>query len=654
MKKKILIVEDEFVVANALRLTLEQAGYTVTGIASSVEEADEQLQNEKPDLVLLDIQLYGKRSGIDLARKLNDDDIAFIYLSANSNQKALEEAKVTDPYGFLIKPFREKDLLVTLDIAWYRQKNALESRLQQEVLLQKHLAEISNDGSDAKQKLLKVAQAIRMFIPFDLIVSGTRPVNAGQFSDAGYLRVGYDEYQYIGEKELLTIAGLSSHTLNGILQESCSETGSAAYEVILDDRSAFSPLQMLWLNGFKMSSTLVVAVVTAKGPTVTYCFCSRERNVYTRKHVAVLKLFKSCLTNVTEKMMSGPVSPAGRSIAIGISPAEAAARQEFKGIIGKHPLLLTALDFATQVAPYNTSVLILGESGTGKEKVAHAIHALSPRKNGPFVEVNCGAIPVTLIESELFGHEKGAFTGATEKRKGRFEQADGGTVFLDEIGELPLEMQVKLLRVLQEREINYIGSNMPKKVDVRIVAATNRNLEKEVAAGNFRLDLYYRLNVFPITLPPLRERKSDIADLISFFAHKFCNSLNKEYHGVSAAMIDAMLAYHWPGNIRELENMMERSVILNSGNSELELKQQLAGANPEKSGKQEIETLQDVKYVQRETERAYIISVLKKTEGRIRGSGCAAELLDLKPTTLESRMAKLGIKKEDYLGPGAN
>lgn len=645
MNKKILIVEDEFVVANALRLTLEQAGYMVTGIAATAEEADEQLQNEKPDFVLLDIQLEGKRSGIDLAKVLNEKNIAFIYLSANSSQKTLEEAKETDPYGFLVKPFREKDLLVTLDIAWYRQKNALESRLQQEVLLQKHLAEISNENSDARQKLLKVAQAIRVFIPFDLIVSGSCPENASQFTDSAYLRIGFDEYQYIGEKEFLTITGLKSSVLAGILKDGYTMAGSVGYEVLLDDTSVFTPLQELWLTNFKMNSTLMISVVTSTGSRVLYCFYSRERNVYSQKHVTTLKLFRSYLTNVTEKMMqSGPVSPAGKSLTIAVGPAEPAARQEFQGIIGKHSLLLAALELTAQVAPYNTSVLILGESGTGKEKVAHAIHMLSARKSGPFIQVNCGAIPVTLIESELFGHEKGAFTGATEKRKGRFEQADGGTIFLDEIGELPLDMQVKLLRVLQEREINYVGSNTPKKVDVRIVAATNRNLEKEVAEGNFRLDLYYRLNVFPITLPPLRERKSDIVDLVTFFAHKFCKNLNKEYHGISASMIDTMLAYHWPGNIRELENVMERSVILNSGNSELELKQHLTAA----TSKGNIETLDDVKYIQRETEKAYIISVLKRTEGRIRGSGGAAELLNLKPTTLESRMSKLGVKKEDF------
>jgi len=653
--KKILIVEDEFVVANALRLTLLQAGYVITGIASSAEEADQHLQNQKPDFVLLDIQLDGNRSGIDLAMKLNENNIAFIYLSANSNQKVLEEAKATDPYGFLVKPFREKDLLVTLDIASYRQRNALDSRIQQEALLRKHLNDISNETSDARHKLLKVAQAIRVFIPFDLIISGRSPVEAGQFPDSGYLRIGFDEYQYIGEGELMTVAGLSSSSLSGIIKNSHFSTDSPGYEGITDAKTLFTPLQKLWHNSFKMNSSLIFSVVTSQGSTVNYCFCSRERGVYTQKHLAILKLFKKSLEEVTGKMLLAvTVSPAIKPMTTGSDDDKMQSRQEFGGIIGKHPLLLAALDFATQVAPYNTSVLLLGESGTGKEKVAHAIHALSSRKNKPFIAVNCSAIPSTLIESELFGYEKGAFTGATEKRKGRFEQAEGGTVFLDEIGELPSEMQVKLLRVLQEKEINYIGSNMPKKVDVRIVAATNRNLEKEVAEGNFRLDLYYRLNVFPITLPPLRDRKSDIVALIDFFARKFCAEFQIEFKGISASMTNAMLAYHWPGNIRELENVIERSVILNAGNSELQLMQHLPGSTAEQSRKSDTQTLEEVKQNLRETEKAYLVSILKKTEGRIRGRDGAAELLNLKPTTLESRMAKLGIKKEDFPGPAAN
>jgi len=356
---------------------------------------------------------------------------------------------------------------------------------------------------------------------------------------------------------------------------------------------------------------------------------------------------KMCLTAIAEKMIGCVTPPMSQPGSFNKKHSEAVHHPAFQDIIGNHPLLLAALDLTTQVAPYNTSVLILGESGTGKEKVAHYIHDLSQRKNGPFVKVNCAAIPATLMESDLFGHEKGAFTGALEKRKGRFEQADGGTIFLDEIGELSLDMQVKLLRVLQEKEILYVGGGSPVKVNVRIIAATNRNLEKEVAAGNFRLDLYYRLNVFPITLPSLRERKTDIEALSLFFANRFCKEFNKPFTGISASMMEKMCAYNWPGNIRELENIMEQSVILNDGKSKLELKRNLITMAPVLSDDVSIETLGDVKLIQQETERAYIISILKKANGRIRGTNGAAELLNIKPTTLEAKMAKLNIKKRD-------
>ena len=329
-------------------------------------------------------------------------------------------------------------------------------------------------------------------------------------------------------------------------------------------------------------------------------------------------------------------------------PAVKAAGAGFKTIVGSHHLLLSALDLAAQVAPYNTSVLILGETGTGKEKVAASIHALSTRAGRPFIKVNCAAIPATLVESELFGHEKGAFTGAVEKRKGKFEQANGGTIFLDEIGELPLAIQVKLLRVLQEREIECVGGSAPLKIDVRIIAATNRNLEQEVAQGNFRLDLYYRLNVFPLTLPPLRERKTDIEALLLFFAAKYSQAFHKTFNGVDPLMLEKMIAYSWPGNIRELENVVEQSVVLNDGRSPLQLMRKLV-PTPEYSGKENINNLQDVKNIQQETEREYISSILKKTKGRIRGINGAARLLNIKATTLESKMLKLNINRQEFL-----
>jgi DNA-binding NtrC family response regulator len=647
MSKSVLIVEDEFIVANDLRLILERAGYKVTGIAASFEEASEHLLKQEPDLVILDIRLEGKLSGIDFARKLRAENIAFVYLSAYANQQILEEVKTTEPYGFLVKPFKEQDLLVTLDIAWYRHTNSLESKLRQEEHLQKQLTAISNETTDAPQKLLKVALAIQPFIPFDFITSGIRPLDAEQYGDAGYLRIGFNEYQFVGEKELMTIAGLNKNQLSAIIENSYTDS----HAVVCNNNTTTASLQRLMLDRFQLKSYLVFPVTLGYGLSVHYFFYSRQPGIYTKDHIALLGRLKIYLEELAGKTIyyGAPSAEAkNRSVPANKRQHEVVNHAGFKSIIGSHHLLLAALDLAAQVAPYSTSVLILGESGTGKEKVAQSIHLSSPRRNGPFIKVNCAAIPPALVESELFGHEKGAFTGAIEKRKGRFEQADGGTIFLDEIGELPLAMQVKLLRVLQEREIEYVGGRSPVKVNIRVVAATSRNLEKEVANGNFRLDLYYRLNVFPVTLPPLRERKTDIEALSVFFANRFCRSFNKPFNGIAAAMIDELYNYNWPGNIRELENILEQAVVLNDGKSQLQLVRRLslpASGLPVNPG---INTFEEIKHVHRETEREYIISVLKKTKGRIRGANGAAELLNIKPTTLESKMVKLNIRRLDF------
>ncbi|WP_224751017.1 sigma-54 interaction domain-containing protein [Mucilaginibacter pankratovii] len=270
---------------------------------------------------------------------------------------------------------------------------------------------------------------------------------------------------------------------------------------------------------------------------------------------------------------------------------------------------------------------------------------MSSRRSKPFVPINCAALPANLIESELFGHEKGSFTGAADKRTGKFEQGNEGTVFLDEIGELPVELQVKLLRVLQEKEVEPVGGKK-RKIDVRIIAATNRNLEEEIAKGRFRLDLYYRLNVFPITLPALRERKEDIASLAKHFVNIFARKENKAITGVADHVIQSMLNYNWPGNIRELENLMARCVLLTTGPiiDSLKLPAQ-AGVAPVVQ-KAPIRTMT-------ENERDHILMTLERCNWKIHGEGGAAELLGLHPSTLNSRMKKLGIGKK-YLSDENN
>ncbi|MBV8388836.1 MAG: sigma-54-dependent Fis family transcriptional regulator [Mucilaginibacter sp.] len=452
MNTRILIVEDQFIEADNLRSILRNAGYFVCKIARSVDEALRIIDGEKPDMVLLDIRLKGELTGIDLAKILREKNIAFVYLSANSSKQILDAAKATRPYGFLVKPFRERDVLVMLDIAWYL------------------------------------------------------------------------------------------HRQN---QEPIGHLKRTAHALPCDDA---------------------------------------------------------------------------------------------KEIIGNSKSMQEVMENVKIVGASDISVLILGESGTGKELIAQCIHRISSRKQKPFIAVNCAALPASLIESELFGHEKGAFTGATERRTGKFEQGNEGTVFLDEIGELPLDLQVKLLRVLQEKEVEPIGGQK-KKINIRILAATNRNLEEEISKDRFRLDLYYRLNVYPITLPPLRERKEDILPLAKHFVNIYAGKENKPITAIADHVMKTLLNYDWPGNIRELENMMARSVLLTNGAIIDTLK--LPGQN-----KVATTALPEPGKTMTEIERNHILSTLEGCNWKVHGQGGAAEILDLHPSTLKSRMIKLGIGKK--------
>ena len=319
---------------------------------------------------------------------------------------------------------------------------------------------------------------------------------------------------------------------------------------------------------------------------------------------------------------------------------EIKSAHNFDEIIGRSPALQSLLNQVQRVAMTDASVLIQGESGTGKELIARAIHSASHRKNNPLIKVNCAALPSGLVESELFGHEKGAFTGALAKRIGRFELANGGTLFLDEVGEIPLDVQVKLLRVLQEHEFERVGGQTPIKADVRIIAATNRNLLQEVSEKNFREDLFYRLNVFPLTTPPLRERIEDIPLLVYFMIEKFAPKIGKKLEGISVKSMQRLQAYRWPGNIRELENVIDRAIILADG-SLLEVDPDqilLVAESPVKAAERSDASLDTVT-------GDYIQSVLEQTQWIIEGPKGAAQILNMQPSTLRYRMKKLGIAK---------
>jgi formate hydrogenlyase transcriptional activator len=312
---------------------------------------------------------------------------------------------------------------------------------------------------------------------------------------------------------------------------------------------------------------------------------------------------------------------------------EIRGEMDFEGIVGQSSGLRHVLNLVKTVAPSNSTVLLLGETGTGKELIARAVHERSGRKERTFVKLNCAAIPSGLLESELFGHERGAFTGAIAQKSGRLELADKGTLFLDEVGDIPIEIQPKLLRALQEREFERLGSNRTKKVDVRLVVATNRNLEKMMEDRQFRSDLYYRLNVFPIRIPPLRERPEDIPLLVRYFTQKYGRRMKKQIESIPAAAQRKLSSWHWPGNIRELENFIERSVILTHGTALQAPVAELGnnGRNCPVVGAREA------------NERNEILRILKVTSGRVAGPDGAAARMDIKRTTLISRMKKLGI-----------
>lgn len=447
MSKKLLIVEDEFLIANDIRTILTKLGYAVMAVAKSADEALKAVKSEKPDLALLDVNIIGDKNGIELSKILNKKfRIPHLFITSYSDNATLKQMNNTNPLGYILKPFDERDIRVALQM----------------------------------------------------------------------------------------------------------------------------------------------------------CVTSLD----------------SAITKTVEKLKTNSGN----------------------AIIGKSEKLLETLKKAKLVAPTDVTVLISGETGVGKEVIMKTIHENGNQKNKNLVKVNCAALPSELIESVLFGHEKGSFTGATEKRIGKFEQANGGTIFLDEIGELPLKSQSKLLRVLQEKEIESVGGSMQKKIDVRVIAATNRDLTKCVSDGNFRADLYFRLNTFPITVAPLRERKDDILALANHFIKKAIKRFGIPPIELSKTAKKVLLNYDWPGNIRELEHVIDRALLLNES---AELQIELASNSPIENTSSSEFKLKSLEQIEREQ----IIETLKYCNGKIRGKDGAAEILKLHPNTLDFKIKKLGINK---------
>jgi DNA-binding NtrC family response regulator len=642
MKKKVLIVEDQFVEADYLRMMLTKAGYPLCEIARSVTEALAIIKVEKPALVLLDIFLKGKLTGIDLAKQLKEEGIAFIYLSANSNEEILTAAKATEPYGFLVKPFREKDLMIALEIAFYRHEQSNEAAWRIEMNVQKALNNIIGAESSWTKKLLAMARVLQQLVPFDCLTVTFHSIEHTQTQQYLFQRTGFDEYQTIGMDELSAISGIKINEIDMLVKN--TPAGHTAGWYNGDEFTALfpvNPMKAFIARTFGFCSNIVFPFLSPEHHSVTLNFFRKLPDGYSTEKLNSLFRIQQPVSTLINSISQ---EQKNSTFAMRFSPTQTALVPKrtiahFRDIIGNSSSLLNVLDLVYQVAASETSVLILGESGTGKERIADCIHASSGRRDQSIIKVNCAALPASLIESELFGHEKGAFTGATDKRIGKFEQADRGTIFLDEIGELPLELQVKLLRVLQEKEVERVGSRYVLKINVRIIAATNRNLEREVAEGRFRLDLYYRLNVFPISLPPLRERIEDIPQLVNHFIRYFNLKTGKKITGISEMVEKKFREYKWPGNIRELEHMIERGVLM-AKTSVIEDVQLPVFLKKEDHINEENYT----KTIE-ENERDHILRVLKKCNGKIWGTGGAAEVLNVPPSTLKSKMNKLGIKK---------
>jgi DNA-binding NtrC family response regulator len=638
-KKKILIVEDQFIEAHDLQLILEKAGYEVMGIMRSVAQALEFIEKQTPDLVFVDIFLKGKETGIDLAKILKEKHIGFIYLSANSGKSILEEAKKTQPYGFIVKPFRDQDVLIMLDIACYSHKNSIQTQMLQEKIIEKSINEITFSSLKWEQALLQLGTTLQTYVPFDYMEA--------RFIDdfpntIGLLRRNFDNYEMINIDRFSKITNLKKDELIELNSKSLKLEIEQIYQGdSLVKVSQDSAITRLVLHTFGIKSFIVIPLIIEEG-VFSFSFYSRNFDIYLEEHLLLLKKLQNILAKFVSDMYITDKKLNGKNKVVLNFPKNIS--QGFESMIGNSQKMITVFDSIKKVAPFETSVLILGESGTGKEKVAQSIHNLSNRKEKSFVIINCGTIPENLAESLLFGHEKGAFTGATDKRIGKFEMANGGTVFLDEIGEMPIDIQVKLLRVLQEKEIERVGGCSTIKIDVRIIAATNRNLEEEVAAGRFRLDLYYRLYVFPILVPTLRERTEDIPILATHFINLFSKKTGLKAPLLHDSALHQLLLYEWPGNIRELEHVIERSILMSDGKTIKEIQLLFSKKNEqiEKTQEFSIKTIHD-------NERDYIIYILKRCKGKVSGTGGAAEILNIPSSTLNSKIKKLGIKNSHFL-----
>jgi PAS domain S-box-containing protein len=587
----ILVVED--VPANlSILLDLLGANGFAVSVAEDGESALEEIDYARPDLILLDVMMPGLDGFATCARLKSNPatrDIPVIFMSALTDTVDKVKGLELGAVDYITKPFQHEEVLAR--VATHLEVQRLRARLQ-----------------ESEQRLSRIIESA-----MDAIIALDETGSVTLFNRAAERVFRCQAGEALGVPCNRFLSAPLCRMLGDYMHAGCPQAPVWLTEGHNAVRADGAP--------FPIEATLSCAQA---GGQVIYTLILRdiEERRKAEAEVGQLRGLNRCLQDEL---------------------LEAQAGEELAGLEG----LREVMEQVHQVAGTGASVLVTGETGTGKDLIAQTIHRMSPRAGHPLIKLNCAALPANLIESELFGHEKGAFTGATARKAGRFELADGGTLFLDEIGELALDVQAKLLRVLQDGEFERLGGTRTLRADVRIIAATNRSLAEEAAAGRFRADLYYRLNVFPLALPPLRERRRDIAPLAAHFVRRYAARYGKHIDAIAQAPLSVLENYRWPGNVRELQHVIERAVILTQG-GKLALGDWFSSAAPacdaevpKPAGDGDARTV-----TLEEAERSHILRVLEETGWRVSGKAGAAERLGLKPTTLESRMKRLAITRK--------
>ena len=584
LQPAVLMVDDTPANLGVLFELLSESGFRVL-VAEDGEGALARAEYAQPDLVLLDVMMPGM-DGFEVCAKLKQRastaQIPVIFMTALTDTVDKVKGFELGAVDYITKPFQDAEVL---------------ARIRTHVTLQQLKAQLQ----ESEQRLSRIFESA-----MDAIITLDRAGVITLFNQAAERVFRCPAAEVIG------------YPVSKLIPEKLSQT--------LDDYTeqvdAKKVQQSLWLPEGHTA-------LRADGEEFPI------EATLSRVEIGGQPLYTFILRDITERQAHAAERQRLEDMALYLDE-EIRAAHEIEDVVGDSPALAKVMASVKQVASTDATVLITGETGTGKEVIARAIHQLSHLKDNILVKLNCAAIPAGLVESELFGHEKGSFTGAVNRKIGRFELADGGTLFLDELGELPLDLQAKLLRVLQEGEFERVGGTQTLQTHVRVIAATNRDLEQRAKDGEFRADLYYRLNVFPIHLPPLRERIEDIVPLVKHFVAKYTSKFGKTIEVIPERQMRMLLKYPWPGNIRELQHVIERAVILSQGRA-LELGDSLRLASTTAAVESDkVLTLAEV-------ERNHIVEVLELSGWRVSGARGAAELLGLKPTTLESRMKKLGI-----------